>query len=72
MNGKIIDNPTEKILGLYLTELGEYQSMVYKYLIKLLFEEQLFRNKVDFKDFSTFNYTVLQPLIQSLIITYPN
>jgi hypothetical protein len=71
MNGKMIESSEDKILGLYLTELGNYQSLVYKYLIKLLFDEQLFRNKVDFKDFTTFNYTILQPLIQSLIITYP-
>ena len=60
MNGKKIVNPTEKILGLYLTELQPYQSKVYKYIIKQLFENQMF------VDFSTFNYTILQPLIQHL------
>ena len=65
MNGKTINNPTEKILGLYLTELQSYQSKVYNYIIKKLFDNQMF------VDFSTFNYTILQPLIQCLIISYP-
>jgi len=66
MNGKRIENPTEKILGLYLTELQPYQNKIYKYIIQKLFDKQMF------VDFTTFNYTILQPLIQSLIITYPS
>jgi superfamily II DNA or RNA helicase len=58
-------------ISLYLTEIGAYQQKVYNYILSLFKKDTFFKNKINFMGANTFNYTILQPLIQCLNITYP-
>jgi superfamily II DNA or RNA helicase len=58
-------------ISLYLTEIGTYQQKVYNYILSLFKKDTFFKNKINFMGANTFNYTILQPLIQCLNITYP-
>ena len=66
MNGNPI--PAENIehaFSLYLTEIGSYQNEVYNYIL-----QNYIQNK-NLEEMESFGYTILQPLIQTLIIAYP-
>ena len=72
MNRKPIrEDENYHYISLYLTEIGTYQYKVYNYILTLLKEDKFLKNNIHFMDLNTFNYTVLQPLIQCLNITYP-
>jgi superfamily II DNA or RNA helicase len=72
MNNKpISENENSHYISLYLTEIGTYQNKVYNYILSLIKEDKFLKNNINFMDLNTFNYTILQPLIQCLNITYP-
>jgi hypothetical protein len=72
MNNKpISENENSHYISLYLTEIGTYQNKVYNYILTLIKEDRFLKNNIHFMDLNTFNYTILQPLIQCLNITYP-
>ena len=67
MNGNEIVEPIN-ILDLYITRVGVYQENVYKFAIKVLKKKYPILNSKR----PGIQYTVLDPLIQSLNFTYPN
>ena len=82
MNGKKItkkDQITTLKNQLFLTKIGEYQSMAYKYIIDSLRKQKMtittvkgdVREMPSFENMESFGYTLLQIPIQSLIISYP-
>jgi hypothetical protein len=80
MNGKKIEDENSfKILNLYLTKIGSYQSKVYKYVIdslkKKIFTITTKKGKVrempSFENMESFGYTLLQVPLESLNICYP-
>jgi len=78
MNGKEIENPLQHI-PIYTTDIGEYQSNGYKFIIDTLFMNKKTSIKVDsmtqlptFANMESFGYTQLERPLQSLDIVYPN
>ena len=66
----MIDIPIERephILDIYVNRIGDYQNKGYKYILDKI-KQQLVGEQGKKK----FNYTILEPLIQSLNIVYPN
>ena len=81
MNGKVI-KPDDKIeiLSLYLTQIGEYQSLGYKFIIDNLRNKNIttvttktgvVRQMPTFENIESFGYTLLQMPIEALNIVYP-
>jgi superfamily II DNA or RNA helicase len=81
MNGKVI-KPDDKIeiLSLYLTQIGEYQSLGYKFIIDNLRNKNIttmttktgvVRQMPSFENIESFGYTLLQMPIEALNIVYP-
>jgi superfamily II DNA or RNA helicase len=80
MNGKRIeDDYAMKILDVYLTNIGSYQSYGYKYIIDQLRNKKIsittkkgvIRNMPNFEDMDTFGYTLLMLPLEALNIIYP-
>ena len=80
MNGKPIDETDKiQILSLYLTKIGEYQSMGYQYLMDQLRRKNMeittkkgvVRNMPSFENIESFGYALLQLPIEALNIVYP-
>ena len=80
MNGKPIeDEYVMKILDVYLTKIGKYQSYGYKYIIDQLRNKKIsittkkgvIRNMPNFEEMDTFGYTLLMLPLQALNIIYP-
>jgi hypothetical protein len=80
MNGKkITSTNTLKILKLYVAPIGDYQRIVYNYIIHTLrIKERNIRTKQGtirkmptFENMDSFGYTILQRLIETLNISYP-
>ncbi len=80
MNGKRIDKDDRiKILDVYLTNIGDYQSLGYKYIIDKLRTRNMsitlktgkIREMPSFENMEAFGYTLLQPPLEALIIVYP-
>ena len=78
MNGKEIETPLQHI-PIYTTDIGEYQSNGYKFIIDTLFMNKKTSIKVDsmtqlptFANMESFGYTQLERPLQSLDIVYPN
>jgi len=80
MNGKLIENEDKiKILNLYLTKIGDYQSLGYKYIIDNLRRRRntvttkkgKTREMPSFENMESFGYTLLQIPIEALNIVYP-
>jgi len=80
MNGKPIEEKDKiKILSLYLTEIGEYQSLGYQYLMDQLQRKSnvittkkgVVRNMPTFENIESFGYALLQLPIEALNIVYP-
>jgi len=80
MNGKPIeDEYVMKILDVYLTKIGSYQSYGYKYIIDQLRNKKIsittkkgvIRNMPNFEDMDTFGYTMLMLPLEALNIIYP-
>jgi len=60
-------------LDLYMAKCGNYQSVVYDYIIKQLSEsqEQTQQQLPSFENMESFGYTVLQKPLEALNMTYP-
>jgi len=80
LNGLEIEEDSKmKFLGVYLDEIGDYQSLGYNYIIDALKDRPLTMvNKVGelvnvakITNMVSFNYTILQNPIQALNIIYP-
>uniref|UniRef100_A0A6C0F3N8 Helicase ATP-binding domain-containing protein n=1 Tax=viral metagenome TaxID=1070528 RepID=A0A6C0F3N8_9ZZZZ len=80
MNGKAIDGEDKlKILSLYLTTVGSYQALGYKYIIDSLRKKQFnittskgkIRDMPSFDEMESFGYTILTEPIEALNIIYP-
>jgi superfamily II DNA or RNA helicase len=80
MNGKLIkDEDKLKILKLYLTNIGEYQSKGYQFIIDSLRKRKIttttkkgvVREMPSFENMESFGYTLLQIPIEALNIVYP-
>ena len=80
MNGKKLNSTNAlKILKLYVAPIGEYQQLVYNYIIHTLrIKERNIRTKQGvvrkmptFENMDSFGYTILQRLIETLNISYP-
>jgi superfamily II DNA or RNA helicase len=80
MNGKQIkDEDKLKILRLYLTNIGEYQSKAYQFIIDSLRKRKItittkkgaIREMPSFENMESFGYTLLQIPIEALNIAYP-
>ena len=80
MNGKAIDEEDKlKILSLYLTSVGSYQALGYKYIIDSLRKKQFnittskgkIRDMPSFDEMESFGYTILTEPIEALNIIYP-
>jgi hypothetical protein len=80
MNGKKIKEEDKlKRIDVYLTQIGEYQNLGYKYIIDQLKEKQItittkkgiVRNMPAFEDMESFGYTLLQTPLEALNIVYP-
>ena len=80
MNGKLIkDEDKLKILKLYLTNIGEYQSKGYQFIIDSLRKRKIttttkkgvIREMPSFENMESFGYTLLQIPIEALNIVYP-
>lgn len=82
MNGRPIEEKEKdkiKILSLFLTKIGEYQSLGYKYLINQLQRKNMdiitkkgtIRNMPSFENIESFGYAILQLPIEALNIVYP-
>ena len=80
MNGKAIDEENKlKILSLYLTTVGSYQGLGYKYIIDSLRKKQFnittskgkIRDMPSFDEMESFGYTILTEPIEALNIIYP-
>lgn len=80
MNGKPIEEKDKlKILSLYLTQIGDYQSLGYKYLMDQLRRKNmdittkkgLVRTMPTFENIESFGYALLQLPIEALNIVYP-
>jgi hypothetical protein len=71
LNGKKIAQETKiKKLNLYLTQIGKYQELGYRYIIDNLRNKKE-QQKKGFKEAKAFGYSDLQMPIQSLNIVYP-
>jgi superfamily II DNA or RNA helicase len=71
LNGKKIAEETKiKKINLYLTQIGEYQELGYRYVIDNLRNKKE-QQKKGFKDTKAFGYSDLQMPIQALNIVYP-
>ena len=78
MNGKEIEKPLKHI-PIYTTNVGEYQSKGYNFIIDTLFMNKNNSIKADsktqlptFANMESFGYTQLERPLQSLDIVYPN
>lgn len=80
MNGKQIkDEDKLKILKLYLTNIGDYQSKAYQFIIDSLRKRKItittkkgaVREMPSFENMESFGYTLLQIPIEALNIAYP-
>ena len=80
MNGKTIDPESKlKYLDIYLTKIGSYQSLVYKYIIDNLRKKKItittktgvIREMPTFDNMNSFGYTLLQLPLEALNISYP-
>jgi hypothetical protein len=80
MNGKLIkDEDKMRILKLYLTNIGEYQSKGYQFIIDSLRKRKIttttkkgvVREMPSFENMESFGYTLLQIPIEALNIVYP-
>jgi len=80
MNGKIINDEDKiKILNLFLTKIGSYQSKGYQYVIDSLRKRKItvttkkgvIREMPSFENMESFGYTMLQLPIEALNIVYP-
>ncbi len=80
MNGKPIeDTQSLKILDVFLTKIGSYQSLGYRYIIDSLRRKKIqittkkgvVRVMPSFDNMEAFGYTLLEPPLESLIIVYP-
>ncbi len=80
MNGKDIEKEERlKMLDVYLTKIGDYQSLGYRYIIDSLRKRKMqittkkgaVREMPSFENMESFGYTILQPPLEALIIVYP-
>jgi len=71
LNGQKISEETKiKKISVYLTQIGEYQELGYKYIIDNLRNKKKTQKK-GFEEVTAFGYSDLQMPIQSLNIVYP-
>jgi hypothetical protein len=80
MNGKKIDDTDkDSILSIYLTKIGSYQSMGYKFIIDSLRKRKItittnkgvIKEMPSFENMDGFGYTLLQIPLEALNIVYP-
>jgi superfamily II DNA or RNA helicase len=80
MNGKkLASTNAVKILKLYVSPIGDYQKIIYNYIIHTLRMKKrntttkhgTIRKMPTFENMDSFGYTVLQRLIETLNISYP-
>ena len=84
-NMKILNNDKNRILSLYLNQIGDCndcgkcQYCVYKYIIynlknksfSITTKKGVVRDMPSFENMESFGYTLLQTPLESLIISYP-